>query len=237
MARPPHFQTMSRVITPQRQEARHSLGTCNRKETLLDQIPFKFFWIMSAVFMSTAQLPAQIFTTRCDIGELAENAAPAVAVDYLSGDRQNLNSACIVKAIRIIKDQRYEPAIPVFIKYLDFKKPWPPGVPMAIRRTQGPTNGLYPAVDALASLGEASVPVFLKEISNEDQSKDGHLNAAKAALVMTNYQVRVIKTIIEAAQFSQNLDAAQSLKDLARMAVRYCSSEEQQQCKDAVSGQ
>ena len=86
---------------------------------------------------------AQVTTTRCNESELAADAKPAADLAYLSRDRSTLSSACLIKAIRNVGENRYTSAIPVLAKYLDLRMPQPfaPYNPL----TQPPTGGLYPA--------------------------------------------------------------------------------------------
>jgi hypothetical protein len=182
------------------------------------------------------QLCAQIVATRCDGGELPETATPAAALAYLSQDRTNLNSACIINSIRIIREKNYRLAIPILVKYLDFRVPDTPGVRRTVRHTQGPTNGLYPATDALAWLGETAVPALKSAISNNDLGAIGRSNAAKALFLVAADQAQVVSLTMKAAQASQDPDATDVLKKVANEMVRYCKAEEQQRCKDAVDG-
>ena len=180
------------------------------------------------------QFCAQIVATRCDGGELPEAATPATALAYISQDRANLNSACIINSIRIIRETNYTTAIPILVKYLDFRIPDRPGARRTVRHTQGPTNGLYPATDALAWFGEAAVPALKSAVSNNDLGAIGRSNAAKALFLVAKDQAQVVGLTMKAAQASRDPDTTDALKKVANEMVHYCKAEEQQRCKSAV---
>lgn len=192
--------------------------------------------VVFVIFTFCFHLSAQIVTTRCDGGELSEDATPAAALTYLSQDRPNLNSACIIDAIRILGKKEYSPAIPILVKYLDFRVPDTPGVPQTIRHTHGPTNGLYPAADALTWFGESAIPTLRGAVSNDDLDAIGRSNAAEALFVIAADKVKVVSLTTKAAQSSRDPEATGALKKVVNLMVRYCKAEEQQRCRDAANG-
>jgi hypothetical protein len=137
------------------------------------------FRCAAAIIIVCAQLSGQIVSTRCDSSELSKDATPATVLTYLSQDRLNLNSACISVAIDILRAKKPIPAVPVLIKYLDFRIP----VPQVLRHTHEATDGLYPAADALARFGNTAVPALEEAVGNDDLSAIGRSNAAKELFV------------------------------------------------------
>lgn len=178
---------------------------------------------------------ALLVTTRCDESELADDAKPAVALAYLSQDRATLSSACLIKAIRNVREHDYKPAIPVLTEYLDFRMPSPfvPYNPL----TQQPTGGFYPAADALARLGSAAVPALNAAVSSDDLSKIERVNAAKALFFAGASKLQAIRSTATAAQSSKDPDAADALRKLAHDMVRYCQPSDRKQCQDAANAQ
>lgn len=64
----------------------------------------------------------------------------------------NENAECITFAIKALSGHRYEPAVPVLIKFLDFRRP-----PNALEKAHFFSTGLgdiYPAKDALEEIQE-----------------------------------------------------------------------------------
>lgn len=172
---------------------------------------------------------------RCNESELAANAKPAADLAYLSRDRATLSSACLIKAIRNIRENRYKPAIPVLTKYLDFRMPLPfaPYNPL----TQAPTGGLYPAADALARFGEAAAPVLESAIGDDALPAVARSNAANALWVVTKDKAQVIGFTAKAARSSADLQAADTLKQLATRMVSQCNSDDAQRCKEALNSE
>jgi hypothetical protein len=178
---------------------------------------------------------AQVTTTRCNVSELAANAKPAADLAYLSRDQATLSSACLVKAIRNVGENRYKPAIPVLTKYLDFRMPSPfaPYNPL----TQPPTGGLYPAADALVKFGEAAAPVLQSAIGDKALNPVARSNAAKALWIVAKDKTQVIAFTIKAAKSSRNPQAADALKQLANRMADHCKSDEEQRCKEALNNE
>jgi hypothetical protein len=177
---------------------------------------------------------AQTLTKRCNKSELSEQANADMALAYLKKDRQDLTSACVVKAIATIDKNMSPQAIPTLIKYLDFKDPM--HGPIYDPYTQGPTAGLYPAVDLLARFEHFAVPALEDAVKDEDLSKTARLNAEKA-LFFLDKTPQMLRFFVKTAQASQHPDVAAALTGFAKEAARGCIPEEIQQCSDAVNSQ
>jgi hypothetical protein len=177
---------------------------------------------------------AESLTAQCNPSELSPDASAATAQTYLKQHRQNLTSACIENAIAIIREKMYAAAIPALIKYLDFEIDPKPVVcydPM----TNGPTCGLYPAVDALARFQDSAVPALKGAVQDEDLSKVGRLNAAPALFHVVKNRPEQIRFTIKTARSSRYPDIAEALTKLARKWAHYCIPAERQQCSDALN--
>lgn len=192
--------------------------------------------IALALLLSGAELLARVPSAACN--DLAPDASAAMALKYLDQDRQNLSSACILDAIRIIKVKNYKPAIPVLVKYLDFTIPPPQGIPTAIRLTQGPTNEVYPAADVLAAFGGAATPALKKVLVDQSASKVERINAAKALFYTTvKDRPQVIRFISKTSRLSQDPETGEELSNLASKLVRGCTAQQRQECEQAASDQ
>jgi len=174
---------------------------------------------------------AQRLTKRCSASELSEHAN---ALAYLKQDRQNLTSACVVKAITTIDKDMSPQAIPTLIKYLDFRDPM--HGPIYDPYTQGPTAGLYPAVDLLARFEHFAVPALKNAVKDENLSKTARLNAEEALFSMDK-KPQMLRFFIKTAQASHRPDVAAALTKFAKEAARVCVPEERRQCSDAVNNQ
>jgi hypothetical protein len=173
-------------------------------------------------------------TKRCDTSQLSDHANADTALAYLQQDRRNLTSACVVKAIAAINKDVSPQAIPTLANYLDFKDRM--HGPIYDPYTQGPTGGIYPAVDLLARFEHFAVPALKQAVEDEDLSKMARLNAERA-LFSINKRSQTLRFFIKTAQASQHPDVAAALTAFAKEAARACIPEEVQQCSDAVNGQ
>src|SRR5437879_12417468 len=88
-----------------------------------------------------------------------QNAASSELVSYLRKNIPNQgNAECVAFAINELGDQRYEPAVPVLPKFLEFR--WP----VNARQKQRPFvlqhdgTSIYPAATALNQFGESAIP-------------------------------------------------------------------------------
>jgi hypothetical protein len=104
-----------------------------------------------------------------------EGKTSQAALAYLKQERTTLEPACIYDAILILEGDRYKPAIPTLLQYLDFKNP---DAEIAHTARVGPTVNFYPAADALGSFGEMVIPAMQQVITSEDFIKVSRLNAA-----------------------------------------------------------
>jgi len=179
---------------------------------------------------------AQTLTVQCNTSELSKDSKAATAQAYLQQDRQNSTSACIGRAIAIIRKEMYTPAIPALIKYLDFEI-YPKPVVCYDPMTNGPTCGFYPAVDALARFQDSAVPALKGAVQDEDLSKVGRLNAAIALFHVVKNRPEQIGFTIKTARSSRYPDVADALTKLAKKWAQYCVPTERQQCSDAVNSQ
>ncbi len=191
-------------------------------------------WIGFVVLTFCVQLTAQTATKQCNTSELPEDAHSSMALTYIEQDRRHVKSACIVKAIQILREEMCTQATSTLMRYLDFQNP--SGIsydPM----TQPPTGTLYPAVDALARFGDVAVPALKSAVRNEKLTKVARVNAAEALFVGKDKKAQVIIFLVKAAQSSQHPDVANALTKLAKEAAQHCMPEESQQCSDAVNSQ
>jgi hypothetical protein len=161
---------------------------------------------------------------------------PKLHLSIFDHDREILTDTCILTAIQVIAREGYKPAIPTLIKFLDFKKPEPPGVHVV--RHPGPTNDLYPAADAMAAMGEAAIPALKNVITaDSDTSKIARINAACVLFFITENKAQVIRFTVRAARDMQHRDTADTLTELAGKMGSRCTSKDEEQCKDALKDQ
>ena len=153
-------------------------------------------------------------------------------MEYLKQDRATQAPKCTLKAIRVVRGDGYRPAIDVLFKYLDFT-PLPPGVPPEMNASP-PTNGVYPAADALFQFGETVLPRIKQVIRNNNESTLTRFNAARIYFGLKPGP-DAIRFIVNAANNADDSEAATGLLQFAEEAVPYCSEQQREECKLAVS--
>jgi hypothetical protein len=132
-----------------------------------------------------------------------------------------------------VGENDYKAAIPVLVKYLDFRMP-PPFTPYN-PLTQQPTGGLYPAADVLARFGADAVPALKAALGDEQLHSEGRSNAAKALFVLTADKAQVIGLTMKTARLSGDPETADMLKKLATTMVAHCKPDEVQLCRQALN--
>src|SRR5215472_16285059 len=105
---------MSQAIIRLALEARRRHGICN------EGAPMNWPKFMMTIVLS-------LFVSNCALSQDCEslkNALPAELVSFISAAVSNRDNAeCITFAIKTLGAQKYEPAIPILVKFLDFKRP------------------------------------------------------------------------------------------------------------------
>lgn len=105
-----------------------------------------------------------------------EASSPKELVSYLQAAQPSeRNAQCIWYAIKGLEDRPYEPAIPILVKLLDFRRPQDGWEKQGVF-LQG---NYYPAMDALSALGKKSSPNVLEAIKAEATSQQARENAVR----------------------------------------------------------
>jgi hypothetical protein len=80
------------------------------------------------------------------------------------------------------------------IEYLDFEM----SRPVVLRYSQGPTNGIYPAADALSRFGESSVTALKNALDDDASGQIRRINAAKVLFAVVDNKPEAIRAIAKA---------------------------------------
>ena len=158
------------------------------------------------------------------------------ALAYLNADRSTLEPACINRALRIL-GQGVPPksAMKILLQYLDFETPVPPGFPHTAR--PGPTDGIYPAAEALANYDRPTiVPDLKKVIRNDEWSSAARVNAA-SVLLFPIPEPSTISFVAQAGRDAVDLSAGKALKLLAEKMADHCPAEKRDECRQALAAQ
>jgi len=100
-----------------------------------------------------------------------QNARPTDLVSFLEGAGSGQeNAECVTLLIDALGKQAYAPAIPVLIKFLDFRRPRTEREKLGLHVQM---RGFYPAVNALEQIGDEALPAVLNVIKTLDLTGQG----------------------------------------------------------------
>ena len=165
------------------------------------------------------------------------DASPGGLVLYLGKtvpDQEN--AECVVFAINRLGEQRYERAIPILAKLLDF--PWPPNARQKQKLFVIEHDGgsIYPAATALQKIGKKSLPSVLEVMKSRSASRTAQEVAI--SVWMGIYKSEVPKGVALLKQESDRTkDPAtrQRLGWAAYKAIGWCGLSDKAQCQAAVN--
>ena len=164
-----------------------------------------------------------------------QTASPDQLLSYLGASHSTIaDGDCVAFAINTLGEQKYAPAIPVLIQYLDFN--WPRGMWQKQRHfaeTPNPSDiHVFPAATALEKMGNKALPALLAVMKS---GMPGRLRRDTVITVwMANFEsnrpfgVMLLKQ--EAAK-AQDPTARQRLNIAALKAARWCGPTDKAQCE------
>jgi hypothetical protein len=145
------------------------------------------------------------------------------------------NAECVTWAINRLANQRYEPAVSALTRLLDFRRP-PIG-----REKEGlylHAQGLweiYPAVNALALIGEAVLPTMLDVIKNDSRSATKRENAVFVWMqVYRNDAPLGVALLKRESDRADEAAVKQRLNWAISQALNWCNPSDEIQCRTAA---
>ena len=186
--------------------------------------------LMMALFLLvTLQLIAQ----EC---EQLKDAASDQLLSYLADLKPDeTNAQCITFAIGKLGDQRYEPAVPVIMKFLDFRRP------VSVREKQGlyvhiqSTDEVYPAARYLEEMGDKAVHAVLDAIKANSTSPIARKNAVFVWMeIYKSEPPRGVSLLREELDKSDEARTKQNLKWALSEALTLCNPPDKAECDTAA---
>lgn len=176
--------------------------------------------------------PRQTFEGWCDN---LRDAKPHDLVEFLRGIRLDQNNVrCVTWAIHRLGQDRYEPAIPVLVQLLGFRRP----------ETRRERMGFYdlaismvpfPAIEALEQIGAKSQPEVLRAIRSESTSPQARQNAVQVLMTLNQSDhARAIAYLENEQNSSADEQTKQRLTAAIQRAVTFCTASEQDVCRKAA---
>src|SRR5947208_13812021 len=127
--------------------------------------------IKSITWMTALSLLSTVNAAALECNGL-QTAASSELVSYLRTNIPNQgNAECVAFAINEIGEQRYEPAVPVLTKFLEFR--WPVNARQKQRLFVLEHDGksIYPAATALEQIGKNALPAVAEALKAPVMSK------------------------------------------------------------------
>jgi hypothetical protein len=167
------------------------------------------------------------------------NALPSDLMSFISGTVPNQgNAECVAWALKALGAQKYEPAIPLLAKFLDFKRPPNDDEKNGILLHAPSIWSLYPAAGALDQFGEKALPELVSVIKSESTSNVARENAV-AVLMMGTYKYHRANGVALLKHEEANTNDDSSKKRLraaiSTAVAKWCIGSEQAECKDAAN--
>jgi hypothetical protein len=147
--------------------------------------------IKSITWMTALSLLSTVNAAALESNGL-QNADSSELVSYLRKNIPNQgNAECVAFAINEIGEQRYEPAVPVLTKFLEFR--WPVNARQKQRLFVLEHDGksIYPAATALEQIGKNALPnaiVSVKRIRGIRTAACGHVLLPAVAVALRLWQ-------------------------------------------------
>ena len=176
------------------------------------------------------------FTNECDS---LRNAASPDLVQFLNGvTPDEKNGDCVTWVIRKLGERKFESSVPSLVRLLDFRRP------PTLREKQGiylRMQGIweiYPAVDALSSIGEKALPAILRALQADSTSPTARGNALFVWMEVYRQSDEHVKgvAVLKQEETKAKDDATKErLKWAVSKAITWCSPPEESACKRAAA--
>lgn len=172
---------------------------------------------------------------QCESLNAESASALASYLDKVTDPLQN--EPCVAFAIKKLGEQRYEAALPVLTKSLDFR--WPPDARQKQRLYVLEYDGssIYPAAEALKKIGKNSLPAILNEIKSGPMSRESMEVALSVWMTIYKDQAPAgVAVLQKEADQATNLGAKQRLRwAAAHAAMFWCAPSDRKQCWAVVN--
>lgn len=185
--------------------------------------------MMFAICLSSAGL--------CLSQECAElqHADRSALVPYLSNVHPDDNNAeCVAAAIKKLTPERFEPAIPVLARLLDFRRPLTQDEKGGFFLRPMIVEELYPAAGALEEFGKKSLPAVLETIKFSTSATAKENAVAVWMEVYKHEATKGISSLQEEVVSAEDPSVRENLKRALSKAPTLCNRNERAQCKAAA---
>jgi len=181
--------------------------------------------LLPVIFLAALSGPARAQTTTA-VAVCPEPIGKSIdaQMEYLRQDRSVLAPDCAATAMRNLGAKRYTNATSLLIKYLDYRVGSHMKAPMLMT--------VYPAVDALYSLGKPVVADLLAVIASPTTTDQARENAAETILLIYRLSPEGIGAPVKAARAEPDQESSVRLMDQARRLAGRCPEAIRNACEN-----
>jgi hypothetical protein len=170
--------------------------------------------------------------------ESLRNAAPDDLTSFLNtATPDQKNADCVTSAIKNLGARRHAPAVPALIKLLDFRRPLDEREKRGSHPHMRGVWEMYPAVDALESMGSNALPALLDAIKADSSSVTARENAVVAWMEIyrrSDEHPKAIALLKQAETKAADFPTDQRLSWAIAKALTWCNPPEVNACKLAA---
>jgi hypothetical protein len=177
-------------------------------------------------------LGGRLFGQDC---ESLRSASPDDLVSFLDANPPDeANAECLTFAIHKLGEKRYEPAIPVLARLLDFRRPLNEREKRGLYLHIQGIPEIYPAANALEEIGASALPTVLEVIKAGSASTTARENAVSVWMEIYKYESPKGVARLKQEADKTNDAAKQNLKWALSKALTWCNPPDEAQCKAAA---
>jgi hypothetical protein len=168
--------------------------------------------------------------------EVFKNASPPDLVQYLNGIvPDDKNADCVTFAIRKLGKERYEAAITILVKLLDFRRPPTQDEKKGIYERPQSIDEVFPAAFALELIGKNALPELLRAIETPSTSPRAFENAIAVWMEAHKYERPKGVALLKQKENKANSDTTkQKLTFAVQKALTYCGQPDEAACRAAA---
>ena len=168
--------------------------------------------------------------------EVFKNASSPDLVQYLNGVvPDDKNTECVTFAIRKLGKERYEPAITALVKLLDFRRPPTREEKMGFYERPQIIEEVFPAAQALESIGKAALPEVLRAIEAASTSTTALENAISVWMEAYKYErPKGVALLKQESDRTRDVRVKQRLQWAITKALVWCNPLDEVQCRTAA---
>jgi hypothetical protein len=180
-------------------------------------------------------LPLISIGQECSEARLGSAAEAAEYLQHASAVVTPL--VCVQAAFQRIANAPSEEAIPLLLQHLGFKRPLNEGEKHGIFIHGRTPATLYPAVQALSTIGAPAESALVSFLANENEGKEVERSNAIYTLLLIHHgnTLTVIENLMKASKLTRDEAESTRLGTAAREAVtKWCDEQTKEKCKHAI---